>query len=250
MYYYQPQPKPDLTKLEQAVIGSFKSSRNNYGTRKIKHELDECGIIASRRLIGRIMKRYGLVSNYTKASYHNYYRHTNQASTPNLLDRNFKRQTKLDIVVSDLTFVRVGQNWHYVCLIVDLWNREIISWSAGRRKTAELVLEALRRIPYRLDQINVFHSDRGKEFDNQLLDEALEAFGISRSLSARGCPYDNAVIESTNHILKTEFIHHRSFRNLAELQALLFDYVHWYNTKRLHSAIGYVSPTAYRNDHR
>jgi len=192
------------------------------------------------------MQRYGLVSNYTKASYRHHYRGSNQANTPNLLDRNFKRQVKLDVVVSDLTYVRVGQSWHYICLIVDLWNREIISWSVGRNKTAELVLEALRRMPYRLDQINVFHSDRGKEFDNKMLDEALDAFGISRSLSSKGCPYDNAVIESTNHILKTEFIYHHSFRSLTELQALLFDYIHWYNTKRLHSAIGYVPPIAYR----
>lgn len=192
------------------------------------------------------MRKYQLVSHYTKASYKKHSNGYNEASTPNLLDRHFNRDQKLDVVVSDLTYVRVGRSWCYVCLIIDLWNREIIGWSAEKRKNANLVYAALQSIPYRLDQINLFHSDRGREFDNILIDEVLAAFDIERSLSHKGCPYDNAVIESTNHILKTEFIYQHKFQSLTELQAMLSDYIRWYNTKRIHGSLGYLSPLAYK----
>lgn len=107
--------------------------------------------------------------------------------------------------------------------------------------------KALYSIPYPLDHINVFHSDRGKEFDNQLIDEVVEAFRIQRSLSQKGCPYDNAVVESTNKSLKTEFIYQHNFTSLEELQILLFDYIHWYNNVRLHSSLGYQTPISKRH---
>ncbi|WP_243092059.1 DDE-type integrase/transposase/recombinase, partial [Streptococcus dysgalactiae] len=100
----------------------------------------------------------------------------------------------------------VGNRWAYVCLIIDLYNREIIGLSLGWHKTAELVKQAIQSIPYPLTKVKMFHSDRGKEFNNQLIDEILEAFGITRSLSQAGCPYDNAVAESTYRAFKIEFV--------------------------------------------
>ncbi|MGG6789504.1 UNVERIFIED_CONTAM: transposase family protein, partial [Streptococcus canis] len=84
----------------------------------------------------------------------------------------------LKALVSDLTYVRVGNGWAYVCLIIDLFNREIIGLSVGWHKTAELVKQAIQSIPYALTKVKIFHSDRGKEFDNTLIDDMLEAFGI------------------------------------------------------------------------
>lgn len=165
---------------------------------------------------------------------------------PNLLNREFNQQRALHAVVSDLTYVDVNGTWCYICLVIDLWNREIIGWSAGRRKNAKLVQEALYSIPYSLEHISVFHSDRGKEFDNVLIDEVVKAFKIERSLSHKGCPYDNAVVEATNKALKVEFIYQHRFMNLEELNLLLFDYIHWYNHIRLHSSLGYCTPISIR----
>lgn len=210
------------------------ASRQNYGTRKIKYELAQLGYRVSRRKISRIMRAQGLASQYIKTSYKPHRQATcNEAPIHNLLSRNFNREQPLDIIVSDLTYVRVGTNWCYTCLVIDLWNREIIGWATGRHKDAKLVKQALQSIPYRLDAVRVFHTDRGSEFDNQLIDEALRAFEIDRSLSAKGCPYDNAVNEATNHILKTEFIYQHQFINLRQLNVLLADYIHWYNYKRI-----------------
>ena len=111
------------------------------------------------------------------------------------MKRKFDDREELDVIVSDLTYVRVNGKWNYVCLILDLHNREIIGYSAGRHKTAELVVQAFASIKYDLRKINVFHSDRGSEFKNQAIEKLFEIFEINRSLSKKGCPYDNAVDE-------------------------------------------------------
>ncbi len=192
------------------------------------------------------MKKLGLASNYAKLSYRRHRSSCNEQQIDNTLNREFNRQYTLDVIVSDLTYVRVNGKWCYVCLVIDLWNREIIGWSAGKRKNAKLVREALYSIPYRLDLVNIFHTDRGKEFDNRLIDEVLASFGIIRSLSHKGCPYDNSVNEATNHILKTEFIYQHTFSSLEELKTLLFDYIHWYNHHRLHGSLNYQTPMELR----
>jgi transposase InsO family protein len=88
----------------------------------------------------------------------------NHDPIPNEVYREFNGQAPLEVAVSDLTYVRVGGKWHYVYLIVDLYNREIIGYSAGPNKTALLVYEAFSKIKYRLDQISIFHTDLGSEF--------------------------------------------------------------------------------------
>lgn len=239
---------PDI-KLESEIMRIFRESRGNYGTRKIRVKLSKVGITASRRKIGQIMVKLGLVSNYIKHRPKQKKAKCNDDDYPNILNREFNREESLDIVVSDLTYVKIAGTWHYICLIVDLWNREIVGFSAGRNKTAELVYKAFESISYPLSRINIFHTDRGSEFKNQLIDDVIEKYDLKRSLSKKGTPLDNAVIESTNHILKTEFIHQHHFTSLTELQLLLFDYVHWYNCKRIHSAIDYMTPIDYRRRH-
>lgn len=206
----------------------------------------EEGLTISRRKIGRIMRKLGLTSCYVKHKPHGKKVHCNEDELPNLLNRQFDREKTLDVVVSDLTYVSVAGRWHYVCLLIDLWNREIIGWSVGKHKNAELVKQAFYRISYPLTTVNILHTDRGNEFKNKLIEDVITAFDIKRSLSAKGTPLDNAVNESTNHILKTEFIYQNKFQTLEELRVLLFDYIHWYNTKRIHGSIGYMSPIAYR----
>ena len=237
---------PDI-KLESEIMRIFRESRSNYGTRKIRVKLKKIGITASRRKIGQIMDKHGLISNYIKHRPKQRRVKCNEDDYPNILNRKFNRDNSLDVVVSDLTYVGVAGTWNYVCLIVDLWNREIVGFAAGRNKTAELVYEAINTIPYNLNRINIFHTDRGNEFKNKLIDDIIKNFNLKRSLSAKGTPLDNAVIESTNHILKTEFIKpHGEFSSLKELKTLLYDYVHWYNYERLHGSLDYVSPIQYR----
>lgn len=202
-YYYESKKEPKDESLNKKIITIFKESRNNYGTRKSKVELEKKGLTVSRRRIGQIMKEEGLVSTYTVTQFKPYKSKVNEEPVKNTLNRVFHQQSELAVVVSDLTYVRVNGKWHYVCLFVDLFNREIIGHSAGANKTASLVYKALSSIRRPLHRIGMFHTDRGSEFKNQWIDDALETFGIERSLSMKGCPYDNAFAEATFKVFKT-----------------------------------------------
>ena len=237
-------PKPDP--LAADVIAAYRDSHGRYGARKIKRVLARKGKVASRRRITRIMKENSLASAYAKPRYRVHADAPNEAELPNVLDRRFDGYAPHTHLASDLTYVRVGAAWHYICLLVDLANREIVGHAAGARKDARLVKSAFATVAFSLFDIEVFHSDRGSEFDNMALDEMLEVFGITRSLSKRGCPYDNAVVESTNKILKAEFVYREGFERLEDLQVKLSDYVWWYNHERMHSKLGYMSPVEFR----
>lgn len=164
----------------------------------------------------------------------------------NTLNRQFHQKHELKVVVSYLTYVRVQQKWHYICLLIDLFNREIIVYSTGPHKNADLVHRTFASVKGNLNRLEVFHTDRGSEFKNKLIDEALRVFGIQRSLSNKGTPYDNAVAEATFKTIKTEFIRGKVFSSQHELDLELFDYVHWYNQIRIHGSLGYVTPSEYK----
>ena len=131
--------------------------------------------------------------------------------------------------------------------MVDVSNREVIGYSAGSNKDSSLIEKALLRCRYSLKDIKVFHSDRGREYDNIKIDSILEAFEIERSLSRKGNPYDNAVSEAMNKVLKVEFIYQNKFESLDELELQLAEYIYWYNHIRIHGSLGYISPIEYRN---
>ena len=247
-YYYESKQHSDESGLVSEIKEIFRTSRNNYGTRKIKKELMNTGKQVSRRRIGRIMKQEGLVSNYTTAQFKPQKDICNESKTQNILGRQFHGQGYRDVVISDLTYVRVGACWNYICVLVDLYNREIIGYSAGEHKTAELVKAAFQSVEGSLEDIRLFHTDRGNEFKNQTIEELLEMFHIKRSLSHKGCPYDNAVAEATFKIIKTEFVWNETFADLRELKLKLWDYIHWYNHHRIHSSLGYQTPVQYRQN--
>ncbi len=192
------------------------------------------------------MKANNFISNYTMKQYKIKKNPVNNEKVENILNRKFNRKNELDVVVSDLTYVNVQGKWNYICLIIDLYNREIIGYAAGKNKTSELVIKAISRIKSNLKNIKIFHTDRGNEFKNKIIDELLKTFKIERSLSKKGCPYDNAVAESTYKIIKTEFAYNRRFNSFGELEIELFDYVNWYNNIRIHGSLNYLTPIEYK----
>ena len=141
------------------------------------------------------------------------------------LSRTSNNRDLLEVIISDLTYVSGLNKWCYVCLIIDLFNREIIGYAAGKHKDASIVEKAIKSIKYDLNKISIFHSDRGGEFKNHTIEEILTKFDIKRSLSHKGTPYDNAVVEATYKIFKTEFCFNKVFDSFEQLELELFDYV-------------------------
>ena len=249
-YYYESKIKETQSdEFTEDVKDAFKANRKAYGTRRIKVYLANKNKVLSRRRIGRIMRENGLVSAYTVAKYKVHKETCNNAKISNIVNRDFDNKESLDVVVSDLTYVRVNGKWNYVCLMLDLYNREIVGYSAGPYKDARLVYEAFASIRHDLSRVKIFHTDRGNEFKNNAIDGLLETFEIERSLSKKGCPYDNAVAEATFKTFKKEFVYQEIFESIEHLKLELFDYVNWYNNHRLHSSIGYMSPATYKYLH-
>lgn len=164
------------------------------------------------------MNEQGLVSTYTLAQFQPKREACNESLETNTLNRVF----------------------------VDLFNRVLIGHSVGEPKDANLVQRAFASIPHDLRRVRLFHTDRGREFTNRVVGESLRTFGIGRSLSGKGCPYDNAVAEATFKMIKTEFVQKRTFADLNELEREFRDYVHWFNHSRVHGTRGYESPVTYK----
>lgn len=159
--------KHDDSDLIDLIKEIFKNSRNNYGSRKIKIELAKLGHIVSKRRIRCIMQENGLVSSYTVKQYKTHHSTCNNDNTENRLNRNFNQEEKMKVVVSDLTYVNADGKWNYMCLILELYNREIVGYVANKNKNAKLVEKALYSIKYDLRKIDLFHSNRGYEFKNE-----------------------------------------------------------------------------------
>jgi len=245
--YYKEKPRLVDVELENAVTEEFRRSRNNYGTRKLKIVLKRRNIVASRRKIGKIMKKYNLVSNYSLRRAKKNKSTVNNDATANIVNREFDGRAKYEVVVSDLTYVKIGHSWHYICLLLDLCGRKILGSAVGHKKDAKLVETAFYSVQTDLRNIHIFHTDRGSEFKNIVIEQILEAFGIERSLSAKGTPHDNAVAESMYNIVKTEFVFGNQFVDLAEFKLYWFDYVNWYNNIRIHGSLDYSTPNEWHN---
>ena len=224
------------------VHAIWRDSHERYGARKIKAALERRGVTASRRRIVNIMKRRGMTSVYARRTFKPHKTRVNEARLANILAREFDGYEPRTHLASDLTYVRVGGKWAYVCLLIDLANRSIAGHSADTGRTADLVMAAFATLDFPLTEVEVFHTDRGSEFDNAKIDELLDVFDIRRSLSRKGNPYDNAVVESTNRLLKKELIYRNHYTSLEQLRSDLNDYVWWSDNQRLHSTLGYRSP--------
>ncbi len=245
-FYYEAKETAEEDDVTEAVVDIFHKNRNAYGARKLKVKLQECAMVVSRRRIGRIMKEQGLVSTYTVAQYKPHKAACNEEATANTLNRDFNQTEAKRFFVSDLSYVKVQNRWHYLCVLVDLFNREIIGHSAGPHKDATLISRAFASVKGDTRQIQWFHTDQGSEFKNQRMDELLKTFDIGRSLNMKGCPYDNAVAEVSFKIIETEFVNQMAFESLRHLELELYDYVNWFNGHRIHGTLGYLTPVQYR----
>jgi len=143
-YYYEINriEHEDETNDDEVVIKAFDDSKGNYGARKIKIELAKTGLILSRQKIRKIMIKNALVSAYTVLQYKPTKSTSNEQKIENILSRDFDDRDLHEVVVSDLTYVNVSGKWNYICLLIDLYNREIIGQSCGAYKNADLVKKA------------------------------------------------------------------------------------------------------------
>ncbi len=243
--YYWMIEHPEAGRVDP-IAGDVRAVRRDghgrCGAGKIKAALERRGVTASGRRIVNIMKRRGMAGAYARRTFKPHRTRADGAGLANILGREFDGYGPRAHLAGDLTYVRVGGKWAYACLLIDLANRSIAGHSADTSRTADLVMAAFATLDFPLTEVEVFHTDRGSEFDNAKIDELLDVFDIRRSPSGKGNPYDNAVVESTNRLLKKELIYRNHYTSLEQLRSDLNDYVWWSDNQRLHSTLGYRSP--------
>jgi len=247
--------KPSLRELENDYIvlrirEIHKASKQTYGSPRITAELQETGLGVSRPRVARLMRKSGIKSVLRKK-----YKVTTDSKhkfpvAQNLLDRNFEPGEPGKIWVSDITYIRTGRNWAYLTTIIDLGDRKAIGWSVSTTLKAEDTVvkawrKAVRNRP--IDQSLIFHSDRGvqyacKEFTDVISKNPL----VTQSMSRKGNCWDNAVAESFFKTLKCEWSNRFVYQDHRHAELSMFEYIEsYYNTKRRHSALGYLSPAEY-----
>jgi transposase InsO family protein len=169
-----------------------------------------------------------------------------------LLERIEGPERPHEIWVADFTYVKVGAVFHYFSTIMDLYTRKIVGYEVSKERNADMVLKSLRKALKRHpgQSPEIFHSDRGVEYANHMVGKQLEQLGIDQSMSGKGNCYDNAHMESFFHTYKSEFVYTESMKDFESFKQKTRSYVRFYNERRLHSSIGFVSPVEYENMER
>jgi putative transposase len=244
---------PTTLRQEQLAVlakDAFAESRQTYGSPRITRELAERGFKASRNTIAKIMRQEGIAARVPKR----FIPRTTDSSHPypiaeNHLDRQFEPGDEAPAAwVSDITYVSTQEGWLYLAAVMDLRTRRILGWAMADHMKVELVLEALHMAIGRLKPQGqlLHHSDRGTQYACHDYRQMLAEHGIKASMSRTGNCYDNAVMESFWATLKIEEVYKNDYATRAQAAAGIFSYIEmFYNRKRRHSALGYLSPEAF-----
>jgi putative transposase len=252
-YYYCAQKRPEgrlkqeNNRLKQEIIRIYHEQDGVYGAPKIRQELLKLNLPfkVSEKRVQRIMKGLGLQSVVIK-KYRPYKSDAVYNGGENLLNRDFNTTKKNEKWVSDITYIHVlDKGWCYLASIMDLSTSKIIGSCFSKTMDTACVLSALHQAVTTQKPAKgvILHSDRGSQYTSHEYRESLVSLGIRQSFSAKGCPYDNAPIESFHAILKKEFVYRTIFKSFEDARTQLFQYIEGrYNRNRIHSAIGYRTP--------
>ncbi len=256
-YYSWLTRKPSKREVENSKLlveirQIHQRSDQTYGSPRITMELRDQQIKVSRPRVARLMRAAGICSKIvrkfrvTTDSKHDY------PIVENKLNRDFKTQRVGQVWVSDITYIWTNQGWLYLTIIMDLADRKIIGWALSNSlKIDQTVIPAWRMavINRPIEEDLIFHSDRGVQYACGAFASFLETYQkVSRSMSRKGDCWDNAVAESFFKTIKSELIYHHKFSTWIEAKRAIFRYIEiWYNRKRKHSALGYLSPEEYES---
>ena len=221
-----------------------------YGARKVWHQLRREDIPAARCTVERLMRQMGLAGR-TRGRQKRTTIPADPAARPaDLVDRKFTAAAPNRLFVADITYVATWSGFAHTAFVIDVYSRRIVGWRVSASLKAELALDALEMAIWtrRDDDLAglVHHSDRGVQYLSIRYTDRLAQADIVGSVGSRGDSYDNALAETVNGLYKTELIHHRGpWRTIDDVELATLTWVHWWNNKRIHEALGYVTPHEY-----
>lgn len=252
-YYSYKKDEPSERKAENNMLSAqirtiYDESKMRYGSPRVHAELGVKGYRCGKNRVARLMKQNGLKAKASRRVKYNPFVHHDYPAGKNHLGRKFNIAQINHAWVSDITYIPTNEGWLYLAIILDLCSRRVVGYAMSESQRKDLVIAALdqavclRRPPKGL----TFHSDRGVQYICNQFQDRLIQYGMTGSMSRRGNCYDNAVVESFFHTLKTELIQGITYQTRDEARKSLFEYiVVFYNNKRRHSHLNYLTPAEF-----
>ena len=229
--------------LKSAIKRIYKENKGIYGAPRIHYILGIEGFNVSLKRVQRLMTKLNLCAVTVKK----YKPHSSKKvveDLENVLKSDFTTTYINEKWVGDITYIHTSRDgWCYLASVLDLHSKKIIGYAFGKRMTNDLVVKALKNAYYNQNPNKIFHTDLGSKYTSNDLKELCKEFNIIQSFSKKGCPYDNACIESFHSSIKKEEIYRNTYRTFEEANIAIFKYIEgWYNRKRIHSSINYMTP--------
>lgn len=233
-------------KIKKEILKIYQNSKKRYGAPKINASLKSLGVNISLKRTQRLMNKLGIKSIVTK-KFRPYSNKVNIVERENLLKRNFQTSTINEKWVTDITYIyTIKDGWCYLASVMDLHSKKIVGYSMSKTIDTKLALQALKNAIDIQKPIKslILHSDLGCQYTSSAFMEYVKSNKfISHSFSGKGCPYDNAGIESFHASLKKEEVNINRYLDFNVARLAIFEYIEaWYNRNRIHSSIGYITP--------
>ena len=235
--------------LQQEIMDLYEESRQIYGSPKITEQLKAKGHNISERTVSRYMKDMHIHAWYRRPYTRTTFRADFTDRLKDLLNREFSPEQPNAVWCTDITYIHTEKGFLYLSCIMDLYSRKILAWELGRTLETGSVICAINKAIRKTGcRPKVIHTDRGVQYTSDAYEEATE--GIEKSYSRKGNPWDNACIESFHALIKREWLWRFKIRDYRQAYRLVFEYIDaFYNTVRIHSHCGYVSPEVYEQQY-
>lgn len=251
-YYHFKTKKPskrslENANLEQEIKNIYEDSKGIYGAPKIHKILNEKFKVSLKK-VQRLMKKLSIRSVILK-KYKPYSTKVKVEDRDNILKRDFSTKGLNEKWTGDITYIHtVKDGWCYLASVMELHTRKIVGYSFGKHMTTDLVIKALENacISQKPNKGLIFHSDLGTQYTSLEFINYAKNKGIKQSFSKKGCPYDNSSIESFHATLKKEEVYRFKYFDYDTARIKLFEYIEgWYNRKRIHGSINFMTPNEY-----
>jgi putative transposase len=249
-WHKRPVSKQEMANRElyKKIKDVYNKNHGVYGSPRIYRELKKQGVACSENRVARLMRLRSLKAKQSKRYKITTRRDKAHPVAPNLLKQEFVADRPNQKWLTDITYIPTQEGWLYLAVVLDLFSRRIIGWAMSDRMTSNLTMNAFKMaIRRRRPEINlIHHSDQGSQYTDGEYQQLLKDWGIQVSMNGAGNWYDNAPMESFFGSLKSEWVHHHTYRTRGEARADIFYYIEsFYNRRRLHSSLDYLSPEAY-----
>ena len=252
-YYAWRARKPSQRALEDAglaetIAAVHAGSRQTYGAPRIQVELREVwGLRLRRKRVARLMRSLGLQGISRRPWVCTTVRDTKHPVAPDLVERHFEAEGPNRLWVADITYIPTWLGFLYLAVVLDAWSRRIVGWSMATHLRTELVLDALGMALWQRRPCQVIHhSDHGSQYTSIAFGQRCKDAGVRPSMGSVGDCFDNALCESFFATLECELLDRHRFRTQAEARTVVFEYLEgFYNPRRRHSALGYLSPAEF-----